>query len=151
MMYSFKEKIVWGLVFLLAFLILLCGGLLVQKGQAEAVPSPTIDDLYQVVSPYMEKSDFPIDLYEFECVRIDLNTDVLPTGDVLDGEFIFPLLPSTLDLIFLYDGYHLVPAHWHWTDENRIYIAFDVYDISKLDGVNGLYIFLFAYSNGGAE
>ena len=130
-----------------AFLILtlLCC-VMAATGHAEAAPpSITLDDLYQVVSPYMEKSEFPIDLYEFECIRIDLNTDVVPTGNVIDGEFIFPALPNTLDMIFLYDGYHLVPARWHWTDADRIYISFDVTDIGNLDSTFGLYIFLFAY------
>lgn len=151
-MRNIREKIVWGLVFLLAFLIMACGGIIINNGHAEAaVPSPTLDDLYQVISPYMMKSDFPIDLFEFECVRIDLNTEVVPSGNVVDGEFIFPALPTSLDLVFLYDGYHLVPAHWHWTDADRIYIAFDMSDIGQLDGVTGLYIFLFAYNTEAIE
>ena len=169
-----KERIVLGLFLLLAFLCMLCGVFIVSQAETEtlpdseglvsivqeegvivqkdgisdvpgkAVPSITVDDLYQIVSPFMEKSEFPIDLYECECIRIDLNTEVIPTGDVIEGEFFFPALPSTLDLVFLYDGCHLIPARWHWTDENRIYVAFTVEDIAKLDGTVGLYIFLFA-------
>ena len=151
-MHNFKEKVIWGLVFLLAFLIMACGGVIINEGSAEAaVPSPTVDDLYQVISPYMMKSDFPIDLFEFECIRIDLDTKVIPSGNVVDGEFIFPVLPTSLDLVFLYDGYHLAPAHWHWTDANRIYIAFDVNDIGQLDGTMGLYVFFFAYNTEAME
>ena len=127
-------------------LVLLCC-VMVATGHAEQAASPSItaDDLYRVVSPYMEKSRFPIDLYEFECIRIDLNTDEVPMGNVIDGEFFFPALPTTLEMIFLSDGYHLVPSQWHWTDADRIYISFDVADIANLDTTIGLFIFLFAY------
>ena len=144
----YKTKQYRAICFLLTLLLILMSicGFLVATAHAEAAPSPTLDALYKVVSPYMRKSDFPIDLFEFECIRIDLDTEVVPTGSVVDGEFFFPALPTTLDLVFLYDGYHLVPAHWHWTDADRIYIAFDVESISELDGTTGLYLFLFAYS-----
>ena len=147
---SRQYRVTCFLFALLLILISMCGILLV-NAHAEAVPSPTLDALYQVVSPYMRKSDFPIDLFEFECIRIDLNTEVIPSGNVVDGEFIFPALPTSLDLVFLYDGYHLVPAQWHWTDADRIYIAFDVSDIGQLDGVTGLYIFFFAYNTEAIE
>ena len=167
-MRNILEKIVWTLFFILAFLCLLCGGFIVNRGDAEplsasegllppaqervisasqeeAAPDITVDDLCQIVSPIILKSSLPVDLYECTCIRIDLDTKVIPMGSVIEGEFFFSELPPTLDLVFLYDGYHLVPAHWHWTDENRIYVAFDVEDIVKLAGTVGLYIFLFAY------
>ena len=141
-----NQKMIAFLTALLLLLCSVCGIMIVANADAEeATPSITIDDLYRVVSPYMVKSDFPVDLMEIECIRIDLNTDVIPTGTVIDGEFFFPALPPALDLVFLYDGGHLVPALWHWTDENRIYVAFDAEDMSRLDSATGLYVFLFAY------
>lgn len=88
-MRNIREKIVWGLVFLLAFLIMACGGI-INNGYAEAaVPSPTLDDLYQVISPYTYKHEKTYKWYRRDKDGNPLDSGaVFATGKVIyvDGD-----------------------------------------------------------------
>ena len=141
MTYYNRQKRILALMGVLAALILVCGFLV--SGHAEAsVPSITVADLYRVVSDTMSMSDEPLDLTLCECVRVDV--DLAKAGGAVDGEFFFPILPNTLDSVILYDGCNAVPAVWHWTDENRVYLSFDTLAVEQLSGTAGLYIFFFS-------
>ena len=141
MNYYKQQKWILALMGILTALILLCGFLLAGRAEA-AVPSITVADLYRVVSETMSMSGEPLDLTLCECVRVDI--DLAKASGAVDGEFLFPILPDTLESVILYDGYNAVPAVWHWTDENRVYLSFDTWDVSQLSGTEGLYIFFFS-------
>ena len=57
MMKTKQYRVICFLLALLLILMSLCG-FLVATAHAEAAPSPSLEALYQVVSPYMRKSDF---------------------------------------------------------------------------------------------
>ena len=141
MNYYKQQKWILALMGVLAALILLCGFLLTSRAEA-AVPSITVADLYQVISETMSMSGEPLDLTLCECVRVDV--DLAKAGGAVDGEFFFPILPNTLESVILYDGCNAVPAVWHWTEENRVYLSFGTWDVSQLSGTEGLYIFFFS-------
>ena len=141
MNYYNKQKWILALMGILTALILVCGFLV--AGHAEAsVSSITVADLYRVASDTMSMSEEPLDLTLCECVRVNVSLD--KAGGAIDGEFFFPILSNNLDSVILYDGYNAVPAVWHWTDENRVYLSFDTWAVSQLSDMTGLYIFFFS-------
>ncbi len=149
-MYQFIHYHPWILALILISLITLCGALTITEGKAEelpaaAVPSITVHSLYRVISEVITPSDEPFDLQIAECLRVNIDVASLPESvTTIDAELHFPALPKKLKSILLYDGKHAIPARWHWTDENAIYVSFEKEDIEKLDHTRPFYLFLFA-------
>ncbi len=126
-------------------IIMIVGGACAAEAHAEPVPSITLEDLYRVVSNVFFKSDADHNMVECECIRLDMEIKEAIKTETVESEIFFPALPRTLIFILLTDGSHAIPAQWHWTDENSIYVAFRTADLLTLDGTVGLHLFLFAY------
>ena len=137
------KKVIKGfLATVMAIVLLAVGGL---NAQAEAVPSITPEDLYRVVSNVFFKSGADHDMVECDCIRLDMEIKEAIGTEIVESEIFFPALPRTLVFVLLTDGFHAIPAQWHWTNENSIYVAFRTADLLTLDGTVGLHLFLFAY------
>ncbi len=150
-MNEYNHRFHWFLSLLLAALIALCGIMVITEAKAEdsqiePAPSITVEALYRIVSGTIEKADRPFELQVIDCMRIDIDQDKIPDQvAVIDAELFFPALPTTVKSIFLFDGYRAIPADWHWTDQNAVYVSFQLSDILSLKETHGLYLFLLTW------
>ncbi len=150
-MYEYNHKFHWFLALMLAVFFALFGIMMIndtkaEELQTESVPSISIDALYHIVSSTMVKADYPFELQVIDCIRVDIDTDEIPDQVMtIDAELFFPLLPPTVRTIVLFDGFRAVPAEWHWTDQNSVYVSFHLSDILTLKDTKGLYLFLLTW------
>ncbi len=150
-MYEMKSKIPWVLAVILIFLITLCGILTIAETKAEdlpeaPLPSISIDSLYKIVSATISKSEEPFDMQVVECIRIDISLDELPDQVTqVEAELFFPALPTNIKSVVLSDRYRAFPANWHWTDQDVIFVSFNLSDVQLFHDLQGLYLFLLAW------
>lgn len=150
-MYETNSKFPWILAFILICLVALCGIMTITEANAEeqletTLPSISIDSLYRIISEGISKSDDPFDLQVVDCIRININLDELPDQVTqVEAEIFFPALPSNIKSVVLSDRYRAFPANWHWTDQDVIFVSFNLSDIQLFQDLQGLYLFLLAW------
>ena len=136
------KKVLAVLALVLALVIVGAGLPMLLNGEAEALPSITVNDLYTVEGA--EISSAPVNALMLDWVRIDL------TGPFDEKERMvrlkIPYEPPDLCGAVLFDGWHWINCRWCALDGDEITAAWDGEALEELDGTVGVYLILiFSY------
>ncbi len=128
------------LALLILGVILIGATLITQSGQAEALPSVTVKDLYRAEGA-LKISEAPAEDLRLDWLRVDVVYGDQIDADTLEAEVWVPWPPGEIRDIALFDGYHLVHGWWMIHEDGRhITIKFRADDVRALDGTVGLYL-----------
>lgn len=127
------------LALLILGVILIGAALITQSGQAEALPSVTINDLYRAEGA-LRISEAPAEDLALDWIRVDVVYGEQIDADTLEAEVWVPWPPGEIRDLVLFDGYHLVHGWWMIHEDGHITIKFRADDVRALDGTVGLYL-----------
>ncbi len=108
----------------------------------ESNPSPTINGLYRIESPYIKMSDFPNDFVLYDVITIDVDVDAVNQSDVIEADLFLPIIPDGLNDIVLFDGWHVAHFSFERISERCVHISTASENLSGFDGTVGLYLFV---------
>ena len=131
------RKVLAALALFLALLIVAIGLPLILNGEAEALPSKTVNDLYTVEGAEMSKA--PVTALRLDWVRVDLHG---PFEDESTVRLKIPYEPPDMSGVALFDGWHWINCRWCALDGDEITAAWDGEALEELDGTVGVYLIL---------
>lgn len=135
------KKIISVLALILALVIVGVGLPMLLNGEAEALPSKTVNDLYTVEGA--EMSNAPVNALMLDWVRVDLHG---PFEEEKTVRLKIPYEPPDLCGAVLFDGWHWIACERCTLDGDEITAAWKRDALEKLDGTVGVYLILiFSY------
>ena len=135
------KKVLAVLALILALVIVGVGLPMLLNGEAEALPSKTVNDLYTVEGA--EISGAPVNALMLDWVRVDLHG---PFEEERTVRLKIPYEPPDLCGAVLYDGWHWINCERCTLDGDEITAVWKRDVLEKLDGTVGVYLILiFSY------
>ena len=135
------KKLLAVLALILALVIVGVGLPMLLNGEAEALPSKTVNDLYTVEGA--EISGAPVNALMLDWVRVDLHG---PFEEERTVRLKIPYEPPDLCGAVLYDGWHWINCERCTLDGDEITAVWKRDVLEKLDGTVGVYLILiFSY------
>ena len=135
------KKVLAVLALILALVIVGVGLPMLLNGEAEALPSKMVNDLYKVEGA--EISEAPVNALMLDWVRVDLHG---PFEEERTVRLKIPYEPPDLCGAVLFDGWHWINCERCTLDGDEITAAWKRDALDKLDGTVGVYLILiFSY------
>ena len=135
------KKVLAVLALILALVIVGVGLPMLLNGEAEALPSKTVNDLYRLEGA--EISGAPVNALMLDWVRVDLHG---PFEEERTVRLKIPYEPPDLCGVALFDGWHWIACERCTLDGDEITAAWKRDALEKLDGTVGVYLILiFSY------
>ena len=131
------RKVMAALALFLALLIVAIGLPLILNGEAEALPSKTVNDLYTVEGAEMSKA--PATALRLDWVRVDLHG---PFDEERTVRLKIPYEPPDLCGVALFDGWHWINCERCTLDGDEITAVWKRDALEELDGTVGVYLVL---------
>ena len=131
------KKVLAVLALILALVIVGVGLPMLLNGEAEALPSKTVNDLYTVEGA--EISEAPVNALMLDWVRVDLHG---PFEEERTVRLKIPYEPPDLCGAVLFDGWHWINCERCTLDGDEITAAWKRDALDKLDGTVGVYLIL---------
>lgn len=131
------KKILAALALFLALVIVAVGLPLLLNGEAEALPSITVNDLYTVEGA--EMSEAPVTALRLDWVRVDMAG---PFDEERTVRLKIPYEPPDLCGAVLFDGWHWINCRWCALDGDEITAVWSKGALEALDGTVGVYLIL---------
>jgi len=120
-------------------MILIGGSLLFKRGEAEALPSETVIDIYRAEGA-LRISEAPAEGLRLDWIRVDLEYGEQIDDDVLTSEVWAPWPPGEIRDLALFDGYHWLPVWWMVHEDGHFTVKFRADDAAAMDGTVGIYL-----------
>lgn len=127
------------LALLILGVILIGATLITQSGQAEALPSVTVKDLYRAEGA-LRISEAPAEDLALDWMRVDVVYGDQIDADTLETEVWVPWPPGEIRDIALFDGYHWLPLWWMIHEDGHLTVKLRADDAAALDGTVGIYL-----------
>ena len=135
------KKVLAVLALILALVIVGVGLPMLLNGEAEALPSKTVNDLYRLEGA--EISEAPVNALILDWVRVDLHG---PFEEERTVRLKIPYEPPDLCGAVLFDGWHWIACERCTLDGDEITAVWKRDALDKLDGTVGVYLILiFSY------
>lgn len=135
------KKLLAVLALILALVIVGVGLPMLLNGEAEALPSKTVNDLYRLEGA--EISGAPVNALMLDWVRVDLHG---PFEEERTVRLKIPYEPPDLCGAVLFDGWHWIACERCTLDGDEITAAWKRDALETLDGTVGVYLILiFSY------
>lgn len=127
------------LALLILGVILIGATLITQNGQAEALPSVTVNDLYRAEGA-LKISEAPEEDLRLDWLRVDVVYGDQIDADTLEAEVWVPWPPGEIRELALFDGYHWLPVWWLAHEDGHLTVKIRADDVAALDGTVGIYL-----------
>ena len=131
------KKVLAVLALVLALVIVGVGLPMLLNGEAEALPSKTVNDLYTVEGAKI--SGAPVTALRLDWVRVDLHG---PFEEERTVRLKIPYEPPDLCGAVLYDGWHWIACERCTLDGDEITAVWKRDALEELDGTVGVYLIL---------
>lgn len=127
------------LALLILGVILIGATLITQSGQAEALPSVTVNDLYRAEGT-LRISEAPAEDLRLDWMRVDVVYGEQIDADTLEAEVWVPWPPGEIRDLALFDGFHWLPVWWMIHEDGHLTVKIRADDAAALDGTVGIYL-----------
>lgn len=127
------------LAVMLLSMILIGASMIFLRGEAEALPSVTVKDLYRAEGA-LRISEAPAEDLRLDWMRVDVVYGDQIDADTLEAEVWVPWPPGEIRDLALFDGYHWLPVWWMIHEDGHLTVKIRADDVEALDGTVGIYL-----------